>query len=86
MARILVTGAGGFLGRYAVTALRDAGWTVIGSGRSTPRVDGLDASIAADLLQQHPAQQLVERAKADVLLHLAWFCLLYTSPSPRDRG
>ena len=73
MARILVTGAGGFLGRYAVTALREAGWTVIGSGRSAPCVDGLDTSIAADLLQQHTAQQLVERAKADVLLHLAWF-------------
>lgn len=73
MARILVTGAGGFLGRYAVAALREAGWTVIGTGRSAPAADGLHETFAADLLQQNATQQLLDRAKADVLLHLAWF-------------
>lgn len=73
MPRVLVTGAGGFLGRYAVQALLSAGWTVIGTGRDAPSVDGLHESIAADLLDDKSTQKLVEQANADVLLHLAWF-------------
>jgi len=73
MPRILVTGAGGFLGRYAVEALRSAGWTVTGTGREAPSVDGLHESLAADLLDSRSTQKLVEQANADVLLHLAWF-------------
>ncbi|MGV6847695.1 MAG: NAD-dependent epimerase/dehydratase family protein [Marinibacterium sp.] len=72
MARILVTGAGGFLGRYAVEALIAAGWQVVASGRRAPDLPGLTDAVAADLLDPADAAALVDRAGADVLLHLAW--------------
>ena len=79
MARVLVTGAGGFLGRYAVEALAASGWAVVGSGRQPPALPGLADSVAADLLQPDSAAQLVRQARADTLLHLAWY------DNPRER-
>lgn len=73
MARVLVTGAKGFLGRYAVEALQAAGWSVIGSGRTAPDAPGSTEFVPADLLQPNDAQALVDQAQADILLHLAWF-------------
>lgn len=73
MAKILVTGANGFLGRYAVEALQRAGWQVAVSGRRAPVLDGVCQSVAMDLLQPLETRDILEQVKADVLLHLAWF-------------
>ena len=73
MPRILVTGAGGFLGRYAVEALARAGWTIIGTGRTAPDLPGLAESLPADLTDTYALKRLVHDARADVLLHLAWY-------------
>ena len=73
MPRILVTGAGGFLGRYAVEALAREGWSVVGTGRKAPDLQQLDDSIAADLTDSKDMTRLVGAARADALLHLAWY-------------
>jgi nucleoside-diphosphate-sugar epimerase len=61
MKRALVTGAHGFVGRFAVEALRERGFEVYEAGREE-----------ADLLQPSAAGRLVRDAKASHLLHLAW--------------
>jgi nucleoside-diphosphate-sugar epimerase len=60
--RVLVTGAGGFVGRHAVAALRAQGLEIIALGRE-----------ACDLLDVGDRRRLLVRAKASHLLHLAWF-------------
>lgn len=72
MPRVLVTGANGFLGRYAVSALAAEGWEVLGTGRLPPDLPDLADSMGGDLLKQSDRQILLDWAKADVLLHLAW--------------
>ncbi|MBT8419142.1 MAG: NAD(P)-dependent oxidoreductase [Silicimonas sp.] len=72
MPRILVTGANGFLGRYATEALIADGWDVVGTGRRLPD-RSLIRFVAADLLTRDGIEHAVSEARADVLLHLAWF-------------
>ena len=67
----LVTGANRGIGLATARALRDAGFTVAATYRSTPiDEDGITA-IRCDVTD-------VESVDA------AFSCLLYTSPSPRD--
>jgi nucleoside-diphosphate-sugar epimerase len=72
MSRVLVTGAGGFIGRAAVTALRQRGYEVHGAART--RADGVevDSWHTMDLLDPLDRSRLVHRAGASHLLHLAW--------------
>jgi nucleoside-diphosphate-sugar epimerase len=79
MARILVTGAGGFLGRHGVAALVADGWEVIAAGRRAPDLPGLSDSLAGDLLDPAARRGTVAAARAEALLHLAW------ADDPRDR-
>lgn len=71
-----VTGAGGFIGRHAVSALRNAGWRTAGLSNRAPPDDGLgllpaDAwipgSIDADGLQR----ALAELGSPEVIIHAA---------------
>jgi nucleoside-diphosphate-sugar epimerase len=59
--RALVTGAGGFVGRFAVQALRERNFDVFAAGRAE-----------GDLLEPGTAERIVREARASHLLHLAW--------------
>ena len=84
--RALVTGAAGFIGSTLVDRLLADGHTVIG-------VDDLSSGRLANLegARTHGAFEFVEAdiVSADLIGLLAEakpeVCLLYTSPSPRDR-
>ena len=65
--RVLVTGAGGQLGRYLVPELRDAGATVIAVG-SRP---GAGIDIALDLADSSLTMRAVDQARPDVVIHAA---------------
>jgi GDP-4-dehydro-6-deoxy-D-mannose reductase len=71
-ARILVTGAGGFVGRNLVPALRAAfpAAVLIGAGReaATP---GMDESHRLDLLDPAGLDAVIAAARPDAVLHLA---------------
>lgn len=62
MSRVLVTGATGFIGRHAVTALRERGHQVAAV-----------SSRDVDLLDPEGPRRLVEAHRPEVLLHLAWY-------------
>lgn len=65
MQRVLLTGASGFTGRYAATALREAGYEVHGTAL---RADGVDH--ACDLGRPEEVVELVERVRPHKVLHL----------------
>ncbi len=65
--KVLLTGAGGFLGRYVQANLTERGIETVAIGRSTP-----DPAQAVDLLNPADIERGVARAGATHLLHLAW--------------
>jgi dTDP-4-dehydrorhamnose reductase len=65
--RVVVTGAGGQLGRFLVPAVRRAGATVIGFG-SRPDV-GID--VAVDLAERDATMDALRDAEPDVVIHAA---------------
>lgn len=67
--RALVTGAGGFTGRYLVEELQAHGWEVWGLGHTAPP-DGA-RFIQADLLDANGLQAAVEEVAPDAVFHLA---------------
>ena len=87
MSRVLVTGAGGFLGRFAVAALRERGFEVHGAARRATTSIEVDTWHAADLLDPAAPTEVVGAAAPSHLLHLAWTTgtrpLLVRSREPR---
>lgn len=74
MARVLVTGAAGFVGRHAVPLLAAHGHEVIAVGRpggGMPLPEGVRL-IPCDLLQEGSAAALIAAHRPTHLLHLAW--------------
>jgi nucleoside-diphosphate-sugar epimerase len=75
--RVLVTGAGGFIGRWSVPSLRALGFEVHaalsdGSARRTPReLDGARIH-AVDLLDAAATDALIAAVLPTHLLHFAW--------------
>jgi GDP-4-dehydro-6-deoxy-D-mannose reductase len=65
--RALVTGAGGFVGRHLVEALRADGCEVLAAGGPT---DG-DVALRIDLADEASLRDALERARPDVVFHLA---------------
>ena len=65
--RVLVTGAGGQLGRYLVPAVRRSGATVIAFGlRAAAGID-----VAVDLADREAAVNAISSASPDVVIHAA---------------
>ena len=75
--RVLVTGAGGFIGRPAADALEEAGHEVYRLVRSDPGArDGAlrgGRTLVADLDDQKQVDRVLEVARPDAALHLAWY-------------
>ena len=70
--RVLVTGAGGFIGRHAAAALGRAGFEVHGLSRRPAGVAGV-VEHAADLMDAGAVRRVVGSVRASHLVHLAWF-------------
>jgi nucleoside-diphosphate-sugar epimerase len=82
--RVLVTGAGGFIGRHAVPHLLGRGFEVHALGRGQ-RPEHLPPEAfwhTADLLEPATASEIVTAVRPSHLLHLAWYAthgLFWTS-------
>jgi nucleoside-diphosphate-sugar epimerase len=84
MKTVLVTGAGGFIGRHAVAALRARGYEVHAVGRHRP--EGV-VWHEADLLAPGAAHAVAREVAASHLLHLAWNArpgAFWTAPDNTD--
>lgn len=83
--RVLVTGASGFVGRRAVTALLAAGAEVIAVARRRLDIDCCWRSV--DLLDAAETRGMVRSTQPDAVLHLAW-CVehgrFWTDPANAD--
>lgn len=75
--RVLVTGAGGFVGRHTQKYLLDKGFEVHGAGRSGPQSWALPGVVPheCDLLDPDATVALVNAVRATHLLHLAWYAV-----------
>jgi nucleoside-diphosphate-sugar epimerase len=68
---VLVTGAAGLIGRYAIAPLREAGFAVHAVSRSR-REGGGAVWHRADLLREADRERLFAAVRPDRLLHFAW--------------
>ncbi len=88
--RALVTGGTGFIGRFAVKALREIGFEVHVATRDSHATQGSDPGAIVhrvDLLQPAAARDLIAAATPSVVLHLAWCVtpgLFWTDPANLD--
>jgi len=74
--RVLLTGAGGFIGSHCLGPLVQRGYEVHAVSRRPMPSDGSAVSWhAADLLEPGAAAALIDRVRPTHLLHLAWFVI-----------
>ena len=72
MARVLVTGAGGFIGRHCLAPLAARGFEVHAVTRAPLDLPGVAACHTVDLLDHAAAAALLGGLQPTHLLHLAW--------------
>jgi UDP-glucose 4-epimerase len=70
--RVLLTGASGFIGRFALEELAARGVDVITACRTAPRSISGARHETVDLLEPGSAEAVVRRVRPTHLLHLAW--------------
>jgi nucleoside-diphosphate-sugar epimerase len=83
--RVLVTGASGFVGAHAVSALSARGFDVCALGRRPP--DEACAFHAVDLMDAGAVRAAISALRASHLLHLAWYAepgLYWRAPANLD--
>ena len=68
--RVLVTGLGGFTGRYVQAALEQRGWDVWGLG-AQPAPQGVPQYVQADLTDSAALQQALVASRPQAVIHLA---------------
>lgn len=68
MKKALVTGAGGFTGRYVIAALRSRGYRVVGLSSKPTQAD---ETIACELTDAAAVREVVRSVAPDFVLHLA---------------
>ena len=71
--KVFVTGANGFLGKYALASLKRHGIEAVTVGRQRPQDVEHSAFISADLLANQELSGLLSATGATHLLHLAWY-------------
>lgn len=79
--RVLLTGASGFIGGYALNALQRQGVDAVAVGRRRPAL--AQDFIEVDLLTVPDFTKIVQQSQATHLLHLAWYAehgKYWTSP------
>ncbi|WP_079698525.1 dTDP-4-dehydrorhamnose reductase [Provencibacterium massiliense] len=69
--RVLVTGAGGYIGRHVVKALLDMGHHVMAAAYHAERVDSAAQVISSEIFSGDPEVYRIF-GSPDVLIHLAW--------------
>jgi nucleoside-diphosphate-sugar epimerase len=72
LSRVLVTGASGFIGRHVVSRLAERGHEVHAVARAADPAIPAARWHAVDLLDPDARGDLAGRARAEMLLHLAW--------------
>ena len=70
--KILVTGAGGYIGRHVVSRLCDCGVEVIAVSRSTQEVDARATKVNMDIFKPVTEHIYRELGEPDVCIHMAW--------------
>ena len=70
--RVLVTGASGFIGRWAVDRLAEQGAKVYASSLTPHRWPPPIVAHAGNLLDPSYVRRLVEETRPQIILHLAW--------------
>jgi nucleoside-diphosphate-sugar epimerase len=73
--RVLLTGASGFIGRYALAALLEQGHEVHAASHNRFALPEGAIAHEADLLHPDAAQTLVQETQPTHLLHLAWYAV-----------
>lgn len=83
MKRVLLTGAGGFIGRQALSFLQEKGYDVHAVSLRTPAIDARVRWHHADLLDASKRKALIDAVQPTHVLHFAWVAtpgIYWTSP------
>ena len=66
--KVLVTGATGLIGKYALSSLMEKGFSTLGASRSGEGLSGVSLNIH----DTEAVNNFIKKEKPDYLLHLAW--------------